>query len=305
MIHTEMGVRLPYKNRIDYFYKEFSEGRYISGLVSGFPKPESDILSGQGIQSVLIIPIRMHGQWYGLIGFDDTESPREWNDDEILMLQTAAEIIGAFLEHQRSKKALFQSNERLTKEIADRKKVEEALHVQKNYLEQLIEFAPEALVVMNTDDRVERINSEFTRLFGYTAEEAIGRPINDLIVPDDLREEAEHYSALVGKWGRLEYETVRCNKLGEKIHVSALGSHFRDETGPSGIYGIYRDISDRKKAEENLRWESSVNAALARLSRTMISSSDISAIAEVVLDHAKQITESPVRICNLYPSSGR
>ena len=305
VIHTETGRLLPYKNRIDHFYKEFSEGRYICGLVSDLPRPESDILSEQDIQSILVLPIWLHGHWYGLIGFDDTESPREWSDDEIMLLRTAAEIIGAFLEHRRSKKDLFRSNERLKKEIADREKAEEALKVQKNYLEQLIDFAPEALVVMNTDDRVERINSEFTRLFGYTAEEAIGRPINDLIAPDDMKEEAERYSTLVGNGDLLNTETIRCNKKGERIHVSALGSHFRDETGPKGIYGIYRDISERKKSEENLRWESSVNAALAGLSRTMISSSDISAIAGVVLDHAKQITESPLGyVTYIHPQDG-
>ena len=51
-------------------------------------------------------------------------------------------------------------------------------------LGELFEQAPEAIAVLSTDDRIVRVNKEFTRMFGYEPDEVLERPINDLIVPE-------------------------------------------------------------------------------------------------------------------------
>src|SRR5580692_2188020 len=55
--------------------------------------------------------------------------------------------------------------------------------IQKAYLEQLVECAPEAISILDVKHRITRINSEFTRLFGFTVEEALGKRPSELIVP--------------------------------------------------------------------------------------------------------------------------
>jgi PAS domain-containing protein len=50
-----------------------------------------------------------------------------------------------------------------------------------------------AIVVLDTDDSILRVNPEFTRIFSYAEEEALGRPINELVVPEELWAEAEEY----------------------------------------------------------------------------------------------------------------
>ena len=57
--------------------------------------------------------------------------------------------------------------------------------VEKAYFEQIIENAPEAISIIDEEQRILRINGEFTRLFGYTAAEAAGRALDELIVPPD------------------------------------------------------------------------------------------------------------------------
>src|SRR5205085_12668571 len=60
-----------------------------------------------------------------------------------------------------------------------------ALHardIEKAYLEQIVENAPEAISILDLDSRIMRINGEFTRLFGFSAEEAHHKVINTLIV---------------------------------------------------------------------------------------------------------------------------
>jgi len=52
-----------------------------------------------------------------------------------------------------------------------------------------------------------RINNQFTRMFGYTSEEVVGRFINDLIAPDELRSEAETYTQLITHGASVNVET--------------------------------------------------------------------------------------------------
>ena len=59
------------------------------------------------------------------------------------------------------------------------------LSVEKAYLEQIIENAPEAISIVDQELRILRINGEFTRVFGFTADEAAGKRLDLLIVPPD------------------------------------------------------------------------------------------------------------------------
>jgi PAS domain S-box-containing protein len=138
-------------------------------------------------------------------------------------------------------------------DITERRESEEKLRIQKAYLEELFEGAPEAIVVLNVDDTVIHANSEFARMFGYSIDEAVGRPINELIAPDELREEALDLTERASNGGQVNMETVRRRKDGTPIDVSILGTPVRVNGDQIGVYGIYRDITERKKTEGELR----------------------------------------------------
>ena len=78
-----------------------------------------------------------------------------------------------------------------TMDITQRKRAEEDLRKQKAHFEKLFELAPEAIVLRDFENRILRVNREFTNLYGFTPEEALGRNITDLIVPEGHREESE------------------------------------------------------------------------------------------------------------------
>src|SRR5688572_28355483 len=90
-------------------------------------------------------------------------------------------------------------------------------------LSELFARVPEAVVMIDSDFQITRVNPEFTRIFGYTSEEAIGRRIKDLITPSDLQEEVE---SLMYRMVRTEevftVETVRNHKNGARIPVSLI-----------------------------------------------------------------------------------
>jgi two-component system, NarL family, sensor histidine kinase NreB len=151
------------------------------------------------------------------------------------------------LEHLRRRLAELPSVR------AERDRAGEALKVQKANLENLIENLPEAIALLDKDDRVVRINREFTRVFGYTPEEAVGRPINDLIVPPQLIEEGVHFYRAITDGSTVDAETVRRRKDGSLVSVSVLAILIHDDEGDCQICAIYRDITERKHAEEELR----------------------------------------------------
>lgn len=99
----------PFKNGFLRWPQILSRGEPISGLVETFPQSEQDILVPQGILSLLVLPIRVGSRWFGFIGFDDTLIPRRWQDRDISLLQTGAELIGSYLERKQTEEALRRS----------------------------------------------------------------------------------------------------------------------------------------------------------------------------------------------------
>jgi PAS domain S-box-containing protein len=140
-----------------------------------------------------------------------------------------------------------------TQDITERKRAEEALKIQEAYLDELFESAPEGIVLLDIEDRVLRINGEFTRMFGYTPEEAMHQPINELIVPDDRLNEGWELTYKVTHGQQVHTETIRRRKDGSRLNVSVVGAPIRIGSGQIAVYAIYRDITERKRAEEALR----------------------------------------------------
>ena len=138
-------------------------------------------------------------------------------------------------------------------DISERKQAEDALRLEKAYLEQLFETAPEAIVMADNNGRIQRINSEFAKLFGYGRNEAVGRSLDELVSTEDLRDEARSITEKVAKGEKVSHETLRRRKDGTLFNVSILASPIIVDDEQVGVYGIYRDISERVQAEKALR----------------------------------------------------
>ncbi len=133
-------------------------------------------------------------------------------------------------------------------DISSRKENENELAREKAYLEDLIESAPEA-IILTENNKIKRINQEFSNLFGYNSSEAVGKNIDQLVTRGNYNE-AESISKLIKKGKKVFTEGIRYNKKDEVIHVSILGTPINLNGKQIGTYGIYRDISARKKSEK-------------------------------------------------------
>lgn len=126
------------------------------------------------------------------------------------------------------------------------------LEVQSAHFEGLFESSPEGLVLLDQNDSIIRINPEFTRIFGYTPEEAAGRRLTDLIVPEDRASEALGLTMKVAGGERVGVRTVRRRKDGSLVNVSVMGAPIEFRGSRLAVYGIYRDISEQVWLERTL-----------------------------------------------------
>jgi PAS domain S-box-containing protein len=124
---------------------------------------------------------------------------------------------------------------------------------QKEQLDGLFELSPDAVILTDNDFHVLRVNKEFTRMFGYTPEEIAGQWLSELITPEELRAEGRRNRDRLISGNRVELETIRQRKDGVCFDVSVVARGISLGSQQVGVYLIYRDITERKKVERQLR----------------------------------------------------
>jgi len=148
-------------------------------------------------------------------------------------------------------------------DITERKQFEEEIRRQKDYFEALFLNSPVALVTADLDTNVVSWNPMAETLFGYAQDEAIGRSIDELVTSDpSLRAEATNITAQVHNQERVQVTTRRNRKDGSLIDVEVLALPLILAGEWVGFYGIYHDISERKRMERELRRQKEYYEAL-------------------------------------------
>ncbi len=142
------------------------------------------------------------------------------------------------------------------------------LHKRKEQLDALFELSPDAVILTDDDFHVLRVNKEFTRMFGYTAEEVAGQWLPDLIVSEELRAEALNNMDRLSSGNRVELEAIRQRKDGVRFDVSVVARGISLGFDHGAVYLIYRDITERKKAERELRRSEGYLAEAQKLTHT-------------------------------------
>ena len=174
-------------------------------------------------------------------------------------------------------------------EITERKEAERVTRL----LASIVDSSDDAIVSKKLDGTITSWNKGAERLFGYTADEAIGKHIT-LIVPWERRSEEEDILRRLGRGERVDhFETVRRRKDGTYLDVSLTISPIRDAAGRViGASKVARDVSERKRIQEALRESEERFRALVNASSDVVyrMSADWSEMRE--LDGRGSITDT-------------
>ena len=138
-------------------------------------------------------------------------------------------------------------------DITDRKRTEEALYESQQEFSSLFKSSPEALVYVDEKSNILNINSQFTKLFGYSLKEIKGKNVdNGIIHSQKMIHEGKNLTKKALE-GFVNYETIRKRKDGSEFPVFISSAPVKINNKSKGIITLYQDITERRKAEEKLR----------------------------------------------------
>ncbi|MBD3167994.1 MAG: PAS domain S-box protein [candidate division Zixibacteria bacterium] len=220
---------VPYNPGFTRWWNNLNNNKPVSGIVRDFPEPEQEILKSQHILSILVLPLWVGGKFYGYIGFDDTTREREWGEENIKLLTTAAEMIGSYIS---------------------RKQFEEKL---KRFRTALDNSADSIFIINFETMHFEDVNKVACESLDYSREELLTKGPAD-IKPEfsigELRKEFERIMASPDGFGKLE--TMHRRRDGVDFPVEVFIRSIKSDNRTM-LVAIARDITERKRAEAELR----------------------------------------------------
>jgi PAS domain S-box-containing protein len=140
-------------------------------------------------------------------------------------------------------------------DVTERRLTERRIQERTTYLNALVENSPVALLALDPAHRVQIANPAFLRLFGYSAEELLGRNPDELISPEDaeLRNEAGDFTRQCLSGHSIRTTTTRRRKDGTLIDVELYGVPLLEGGRLIGVYALYQDLTEQKQLSEQLR----------------------------------------------------
>jgi PAS domain S-box-containing protein len=189
------------------------------------------MLETQGIQSLLVLPVFVKGDFWGFVGFDDCAAPRKWTDDEFQILRSFAATLGNAIHRRRIEEALVESEHRYRG---------------------LVESQNDLVVRVDAEGRITYVNDAYCRAFGKTRAELVGRHFQPLVHADDIGPTLEAMKGLERPPHRVSLEQRAWTRSGWRW-LAWEDCAIRDESGATQeIQAVGRDITDMKETQKRL-----------------------------------------------------
>jgi PAS domain S-box-containing protein len=141
----------------------------------------------------------------------------------------------------------------LIKDISDQKEALVSAKKTETLFSQLFQSSPMAIVMLDDKGNVVRVNKGFEEMFGYSLRELKGNGLNQFIVPQELEAEGNDLNTFISTYQIIRIESVRKRKDQTLLTVIIYGMPVRMDDKTIGIFGVYVDITERKKVEEELK----------------------------------------------------
>jgi PAS domain S-box-containing protein len=286
----------------------------------------------RGTVSLLILPLMVRGETVGTMGVDLIER-HEFTDEETALAFNAAAAAAQALENarlfeqmqaaleerkraeeelrrahdelearvQRRTAALAEANKVLEAEVHERRLAEQ----QRDMLAHALESSSECVSITDMEDTVIYLNDAFQRTYGYEEQELLGKKIDVVRSPNNPTEIGQEIlpATLRGGW---QGELIQRRKDRTEFPVFLATSVVRDKDGePIALIGAARDITDRKRAEQETQRRASEMAALAEVGRDIAATLDLPAVLERIATHARELLDAGTSVVYLLQPDGR
>ena len=195
----------------------------------------------------LLIPIDCHREEFDILSrirrgecIDHYETVRQRKDGSLIEISVTVSPI-------KNAEGKIIGASKIARDITERRRTEQLTR----RLASIVESSDDAIVSKDLDGIIKTWNPGAERLFGYTAEEVIGKPIT-LLIPIDRHDEEPDILSRIRRGERIDhYETVRRRKDGSMVEVSITVSPIKNAEGTIiGASKIARDITERRRAQE-------------------------------------------------------
>jgi PAS domain S-box-containing protein len=184
---------------------------------------------GTSVRSYLGMPILVGTSAIGVISVQSIDEEGRFGEADSRLLATIAANVGVAIHNAR----LFAEVER-----------------QRGYLESLLSISPAAVVVLDAEERVTEWNPAAAELFGYSAQEALGRPIDDLVFGDSGREEGREITREAMRAGRAQRITQRRRRDGTLVDLELMLVPLTVDGARVGFLGVYHDVTELQRARQ-------------------------------------------------------
>ncbi len=183
---------------------------------------------------------------------------------------------------------LTRANQELQVEIAERKRVEEALRESEGRYRTLFEQAYDAIFLEDEEDNILDVNRRACELLGYTRAELLTMKIPDLKAPEVRQPEGTTVKQELAQYGGgAPFETIDLHRDGRPIPVEVSINRLTG-TREGLVLAIVRDITERKRAEESLQQRNRALELLNRASQVFISTLDLDQVLAIILEEVRR-----------------
>lgn len=225
-----------------------------------------------GARSILFIPVMAHGKMLGGLEVWESRRRREFTQAEIVLAQTMAGHAASILESAQLFEKLEQSETRFRA---------------------LIENAADGIAILESDATFRYLSPSVERILGYRAEDLVGRNPFDFIHPEDHERLMAAFAEGIANPDvimRVEYRFQ--NRAGQWLYLEAVAHNLLRDPAVRGVVVNYRDMTERKRAEENMRRHAAELEELSKISSSLRAAANLTEMLPLIVRHAARVVHA-------------
>lgn len=225
-IHNLQYQMIPYKKHLYSFYKELSNGKEVYGIVKNFDKLSKEFFERQNIKSLLALPIFIDNRYWGFLSFEDCENERKWKKAEIDALRVLTNSVGGIIKQRKSESELREKESEISAIISA---IPDMIFVFDKYGVYLDVYAPDEKLLIDTKEKI------------------LGRRFQDILPQKIVKDIEKKFERALKERKPQIYDYYLDLPIGRRYFETRLNCFDNDK-----ILALVRDITDRKKAMEDL-----------------------------------------------------